>query len=190
MHSFTTERLLIRPLNAEDESFFCHLFTNEKVMRHTGGVLSQTDAIKAFQRSFQANAEIISGGRKTVMTWAIINIENMSIIGTQTISFLTRPYNENVISRKDDLIEAEIGIMLAPKSNGKLFPEEAISALIKYGVTQLKIQRINAFYSNKNFATKRFLNKLGFMYSDEYDNENKDMSYQYLYPKRQINTYD
>ena len=40
MHSFTTKRLLIRPLLAEDETFFCRQLSNEKVIRYTGGALS------------------------------------------------------------------------------------------------------------------------------------------------------
>jgi ribosomal-protein-alanine N-acetyltransferase len=164
MHSFTTERLLIRPLQTEDEAFFCRQFTNEKVMRHTGGTLSLEDANKAFQRSLRANERAINDGNKSVLTWARLCLNTETIIGTQTLSFLIRPHNKKIIQQAEEsgIKHTEIGIMLSPSANGKLFPEEAMGALMEYAFTQLSICRINAFYDSKNIATKRFVNKLGF----------------------------
>ncbi len=61
--------------------------------------------------------------------------------------------------------------MLAPKSNGKLYPEEAMGALMEYTFSQLKYNRVNAFYDSKNLATKRFVNKLGFTPAKEFMSE-------------------
>ncbi len=186
MHSFTTERLLIRPLLADDETFFCRQFTNEKVMRYTGGTLSKEEASKVFHRSLRANERAKKGGKKSVLTWAIVCRKKEAIIGTQTLSYLIRPHNEEIMSAAelDDIKQAEIGIMLTPKANGKLFPEEAMGALMEYGFTQLKITRINAFYDSRNFATKRFVNKLGFNFSSKYQQEHSTASYQYFCQKQ------
>jgi len=50
VHNFTTERLLIRPLLAKDETFFCLQYSNEKLMRHNGGAITRTEASKAFSQ--------------------------------------------------------------------------------------------------------------------------------------------
>ncbi|PKG83192.1 N-acetyltransferase [Colwellia sp. 75C3] len=185
MHSFTTERLLIRPLLADDEDFFCYQLTNEKVMRHTGGSLSSEEANKAFQRYLRANQRAINGGKKSVITWAIVCLKSETIIGTQTLSFLILPHNAITMNETEvtDIKQAEIGIMLSPKANGKLFPEEAMGALMEYAFTQLKISRINAFYNSRNLATKRFVNKLGFNPATAVNDHSKSIDhthYQYF----------
>jgi RimJ/RimL family protein N-acetyltransferase len=188
MHSFTTERLLIRPLAEQDETFFCQQFTNEKVMRHTGGTLSPEEAYKVFHRSLRANERAIAGGKKSVLTWAILCLNTENIIGTQTLSFLVRPHNADIIKQAEisGIQQTEIGIMLSPQANGKLFPEEAIGALMEYAFSQLGFNRISAFYNNRNLATKRIVNKLGFSptqvisVNSENDKEVKNTSYQYF----------
>ena len=182
MHSFTTERLLIRPLITEDEDFFCQQYTNEKVMRHTGGAIRKEEASKAFQRALRANKQSKIGGKKSLLSWAIVCLNNETIIGTQTLSFLIRPYNAKVMNQAkvDGIKQAEIGIILSPKANGKLFPEEAMGALIEYGFTYIELDKINAFYSNINLATKRFVNKLGFVYNSALQDSNSQDSYQYV----------
>jgi len=164
LHSFTTERLLIRPLAEQDRNFFCLQFTNEKVMRHTGGTLTEEQAEKAFQRALNANERAKKGGKKSLLTWAIVCLKQEIVIGTQTLSFLIRPHNKKIIQQAEEsgIKHTEIGIMLSPSANGKLFPEEAMGALMEYAFTQLSICRINAFYDSKNIATKRFVKKLGF----------------------------
>ncbi len=182
MHSFTTERLLIRPLIAEDETFFCQQLTNEKVMRYTGGTLVLDEASKVFQRSLRANERAKNGGKKSVLTWAILCLNTETIIGTQTLSFLVLPHNAEIIQQAEinGIKQAEIGIMLSPKNNGKLFPEEAMGALMEYAFNQLEYSRISAFYDNRNLATKRFVNKLGFTAATKLDETSENTSYQYF----------
>lgn len=184
MHSFTTERLLIRPLAEQDKAFYCQQFSNEKVMRHTGGVLSQEEANKAFQRSLRANQRAINGGDKTLLTWAIVCLKQERTIGTQSLSFLIRPHNKAIMQQaaSEAAQQTEIGIMLSPKANGKLFPEEAMGALMEYAFSQLNINRINAFYHSKNLGTQRFVNKLGFSAFNELSEQNnaKDTHHQYF----------
>lgn len=171
MHSFTTERLLIRPLLTKDKDFYCQQLSTKKVMRHTGGTLSTEEANKVFRRSLRANQRAISGGKKLVLTWTIVCLKSETIIGTQTLSFMILPHNADIMHETQitGIKQAEIGIMLSPKANGKLFPEEAMGALMEYAFTQLKILRINAFYSSANLATKRFVNKLGFIESKKFE---------------------
>ena len=78
------------------------------------------------------------------------------------------------------ITQVEIGIMLATKANGKLLPEEAVSALMEHGFKQLNIDRINAFYANINRATKRILKKIGYIFEAELQDNDSGNSYQYF----------
>ena len=174
MHSFTSERLLIRPLIITDEEFYCYQYTDSKMMRVVGDPLTKAQASAAFHRAIEANASI----KNIVRTWAIVNKINNEIIGTQALSWLaakqaTKPSNLPIT-------QVEIGIMLATKANGKLLPEEAVSALMEHGFKQLNIDRINAFYANINRATKRILKKIGYIFEAELQDNDSSNGYQYF----------
>lgn len=165
VHSFTTEHLLIRPLLAEDQTFFCQQYTNEKVMDNTGGALSQIDAEKQFQRSLKANERASSGGKKSVLTWAIVSLSTGIIIGSQTLSFLILPHNSDVMKQTelDGIIQAEVGIVLSIESQGKGLGKEALAALIEYGFNSLSLDRINAYYVKINLACARIFARFNFI---------------------------
>ena len=174
MHSFTTERLLIRPLIKEDEAFYCYQYTDRKMMRIIGEPLSHEQASKAFYRALKANSSI----KKTVMTWAIVDKNNNKIIGTQALSW-QKP-TQTPKPSVHNIEQVEIGIMLATKANGKLLPEEAVAALMEYGFNYLAVDRINAFYATVNRATKRILDKLGYINNPELQDKTTKNSYQYF----------
>mgnify|MGYP002700455439 FL=1 len=173
MNSFTTERLLIRPLSEEDKALFINLYTDAKVMRNISAPLSGEKAEKAFHNTLK----IMKKAQPTIMTWVIVSLADNKAIGIQGFSWPTT----NITQQDDrELTQAEIGIMLDTKANGKLFPEEAMGSLMEYGFTQLKLERINAVYANKNIATKRFVNKLGFTLAANLQNDSGKTSYQYF----------
>ncbi len=174
MHSFTTQRLLIRPLAEQDKAFFCQQYTDAKVMRNISKPMSLPDAEKTFLRSLRANTR----SKKTVLTWSIVCLDTNNIIGSQALSW-QKPSHPPKPSKKE-FNQAEIGIVLAQKANGKCFPEEAMGALMEYGFNYLSIDRINAFYARKNLATKRFVKKLGFVFDAAQQPENTNDSYQYF----------
>lgn len=174
MHSFTTKRLLIRPFIQEDESLYCQLFIDEKVMRHSGGVIKLEQAQKNFANSLKA----IVKKKKSVFNWAIVEKESLEVIGFQALSWLkpSHPPKPN----KDEINQVEIGIMLLTKANGKQYPEEAMGALMEYAFNYQNIDRINAFYANKNLATKRFLKKLQFTLEPTLQPTTAENGYQYF----------
>jgi len=169
VHSFTTDRLLIRPLLAEDETFFCQQYTNEIMMRNTGGALSLIEAKKQFLRSLKANERANSGGKKSVLTWAIVRLDTGIIIGSQTFSFLTLPHNIEVIKQTElnGRVQAEVGIVLSIESQGKGLGKEALTALVEYGFNSLSLDRINAFYVKSNLASARVFARLNFICDSE-----------------------
>jgi len=166
MHSFTTERLLIRPLAEQDKILYLSLYTDAKVMRNIGEPLTAEAAEKAFVSTLKA----MSKSQPKILTWAIVDKTTNEAIGLQALN----------LADKSNPQSAEIGIMLSQKFNGKLLPEEAMGALMEYAFTQLHIDCIHAFYSKKNLATKRFVNKLGFFFKTENHKNESNNHQQYF----------
>jgi len=145
VHSFTTERLLIRPIAEQDKDTYLNLYTDVKIMRNISEPLTKITAEKAFN----ASLNLMQKEKMTTMTWAIVSQESHKCIGIQALNWQTTN-------------SAEIGIMLLRDSNGKLIPEEAMGALMEYAFNYLSIKTILANYKKSNLATKRFVKKLGF----------------------------
>ena len=163
MHSFTTERLLIRPLAEQDKDLYLNLYTDKKIMRNIGEPLSVEVAEKAFKKTIKAMQKT----QPKVMTWAIVTLDNNQSVGIQALSYQT-------------LDAAEIGIMLLRHSNGKLLPEEAMGALMEYAFSHLITNTIHACYAKSNLATKRFVKKLGFTLRAEPKLDNTNNCYEYF----------
>lgn len=163
MHSFTTERLLIRSLTEQDKSMYISLYTDAKIMRNIGEPLSSDAAENAFNRTIKA----LKKDPPKVMTWAIVTLSNNDCIGIQALSW-----------QNSDT--AEIGIMLLRHSNGKLLPEEAMGSLMEYAFNYLAINMINANYAKKNLATKRFVKKLGFIFQPEQQKDSNNNCFEYF----------
>ena len=174
MHSFTTARLLIRPFIQEDEEPYCQLYADEKVMRNCGGVFTLAQAKKNFGNALKA----IQRKKKTVLNWAIIERTSNQFIGFQALSW-QKP-TQTPKPSIDNINQIEIGIMLISKANGKQYPEEAMGALMEYAFNYQNVDRINAFYANKNLATKRFLKKLQFTFDPDLQDNSTENSYQYF----------
>lgn len=158
MHNFITERLLIRPLAAQDKVLFIKLYTDVKVMRNISPPLSHKKAEKAFHNTLK----IMKKSQPSVMIWVIVNLADEKTIGIQGFTWPSMK-SEHLNSGK--YTTAEIGIMLLRNSNGKLIPEEATTALIEYAFNHLPIERINTFYAKDNFSVAKLAQKLGFIFN-------------------------
>ncbi|AAZ24172.1 GNAT family N-acetyltransferase [Colwellia psychrerythraea] len=174
MYSFTTERLMIRPLRAEDEVFYCQLYADSKVMENIGKTITKKQARQWFKRALKA----LSSPKKSVVTLAIVKKSTNNIIGIQALSWQNTTQILKPCSQK--LVQAEIGIMLTTKAQGQGFGKEAIKALMAYGFVYHSLDRINAFYAKKNLASERLFNSLHFIYDLSAQNCNSQNSYQYF----------
>jgi RimJ/RimL family protein N-acetyltransferase len=154
VHSFSTERLLIRPLAEQDKELFASLYTNAKTMRHIAEPLSNIEVEQAFSKTLNAMRK----GKPNVLTWAIVTLDNNECIGLQALNWQKSAKNNiNVISHT-----AEIGIMLSPSSHGKSIPKEATGAIIEYAFNYLPINRIEAHFSKRNIVVGRITKNFGF----------------------------
>ena len=166
MHSFTTERLLIRPLDEQDRDLYFSLYCDEKTMRHIAKAFTHQEVEKAFNNTLKA----MQKEKPKVMTWAIITLDNNECIGIQALNWQTQKIANT----------AEIGIMLTAESQGQRFPEESMNALIGYAFNLLGLDKINAFYSKGNLKSKRVFDKLGFIFDVEQQPKNTNDSYQFF----------
>jgi RimJ/RimL family protein N-acetyltransferase len=166
MHSFTTERLLIRPLSNQDKELYISLYCDAKVMRNIGEAMSHDKAEKAFNNTLK----IMKKFQPQIMTWAIVDLTQSKTIGIQGFTWPTT----NSPSVDKERAIAEIGIMLLRISNGRLMPEEAIGSLIEYGFSHLPLNQIDACFTHKNLATARVAKKAGFIVNEtQHDNINQ-----------------
>ncbi len=106
MHSFTTERLLIRPLAEQDKDVYISLYTDAKIMRNIGGSLSVEAAENAFVRVIKA----MTKEQPKAITWAITTLDCNEFIGLQALNWQTQKTPGT----------SEIGIMLLRDSNCRL----------------------------------------------------------------------
>lgn len=154
MHSFSTERLLIRPLAEQDKNVYTRLYTDAKTMRNIAEPLSNIEVEQAFSKTLNAMRK----GKPNVLTWAIVTLDNNECIGLQALNWQKSAKNNiNVISHT-----AEIGIMLSPSSHGKSIPKEATGAIIEYAFNYLPINRIEAHFSKRNIVVGRITKNFGF----------------------------
>jgi RimJ/RimL family protein N-acetyltransferase len=94
MATMETERLRLRPMEARDESMFCHLYTDAEVMSRIIAPLSAEAAAQSFQRACRHNAKDQPGHR----FWAIDHKDSDTAIGMAALM------------RSGD--SAELGVML------------------------------------------------------------------------------
>ncbi len=150
MHSFSSERLFIRPLAEEDKELYCSLYTDAKTMRYIVEPFSQKKAEKAFAISVKKNKQ----DDPNFYTWTVINKTNEKKIG------ITSLYK---MLGKEILEHHEVGIMLLPLYTGKALGKESLKATIGFGFQNLRMSQINIRFNKSNIAIKELSLNLGFV---------------------------
>lgn len=174
MHSFTTERLLIRPLAVQDKDLYISLYTDAKIMHYIAEPLSVQAAEKAFVRTIKAMQQ----EKPKAMTWTIITLAGKKSIGIQALTWQRPTFIHKQII--PNINQADIGIMLTSKSQGQRIPAESINILIGYAFNELGLDMITAYHSNKNLKSQRVFDKLGFIFDAKIQPKNTNDCYRYL----------
>ena len=156
MTAFYTERLSHRLLEEQDVAFAASLYQDPKVMRKIGPVYTREKAEKAMMNAVNANHH----SPPNLRIWLISERETEKAVGIQMLKWT-----------KDKNDEAEIGIMLLPKANGKQYAFEGMGALVDVGFSVFKLRSIYANFQPSNLAVKRFVTQLGFEVKSKYDHE-------------------
>jgi ribosomal-protein-alanine N-acetyltransferase len=142
-----TPRLLLRPLRESDAAALFAIFSDSRVTRYLSRPPWSTIE-KAFELIVK-DQEALAGGK-----YARFGIERMDggeLIGECSLFNLVEQ------SRR-----AEIGYVLAPGAWGQGYMAEALISLLRFGFSQLGLNRVEADIDPRNGASARSLERLGF----------------------------
>lgn len=142
-----TRRLLLRPLREADAPFLLALFSDARFMQYgtTPPWQSMDEAHAMIERDVKAMA---SGER---IRLGIERTEDQTLLGLCTL------FNLNEQCRM-----AEIGYGLASGTWGKGYMNEALGALLEYGFSELKLNRVEADIDPRNIDSAKSLERIGF----------------------------
>ena len=142
-----TKRLILRGINENDVEGIYKVFSDPKVAKYDWfrPIESKDDAIKFIKRykeEFETGEEI---------TWGLELKDTKELIGICCLG------NFDSGARR-----AEIGYDLVQDKWNKGYATEAVDAIVKFGINQMNLNRIEAFITPGNDASVKVLEKLNF----------------------------
>lgn len=150
----TTERLLIKPLSANDNSFIMELVNTEEWIKFIGNrnVTTPVQADAYIQK-------ILTG--ENIFYWVVLLEETRQPVGV--ITFIKRNY----------LQHHDIGFAFLPRFFGKGYAYEAAAAVLNSIVSTNILTQILATTIPQNKSSIRLLEKLGLSYQKQIAVENE-----------------
>ena len=142
-----TRRLWLRRLRPSDEPDLVALDSDAEVMRYVGnppGVRAHAETVHRARRRIGEDHGLYG-------SWIIQDKANGAFHGLGFL--LPLPDGDDV----------EVGYRLARRSWGRGIATEAVSALVRYGFDSLALPRVVAIVYPENRASRRVLEKLGFV---------------------------
>ena len=151
-----TERLLLREIIPSDAPALLALRSNEQVMQFID---------KDRMKSLEEAGQLINNIKETVskgegISWAMVPKGEAGMIGFAGLWRIDKPHHR-----------AEIGYTLMPEYWNKGLMSEVMRAMIDYGFGQMKLHSIEANINPMNQASRRLLEKHGFV-QEAYFREN------------------
>lgn len=148
--ALTTKRLSLRRLLVSDEQQIFTLRSDRDVNRYLDRQLCNTiDDARTFIGKIIENDSLY---------WAITLSENDILIGAICL------FN---LSEKNS--KCEIGFELLPSFQGKGIMMEALAKVIDYAFNTLKVEELEAVLHKENSSSKRLLEKVSFIKSNDPD---------------------
>ncbi len=146
--TLSTGRLLLRQITTADVNKIFELRSNKAVMEFINRPLAETtaDALQLIKIIID-NINISEG-----ITWAISIQNDSTLIGT--IGFWKIDTENH---------RAEIGYLLHPNHQQKGIMQEALSAVLNYGFTQMQLHSVEANINPANEASRKLLEKNKFI---------------------------
>lgn len=155
----TTERLLLRQLNPGDDNEIFAIRSDDRVNKFLDRPkCTSIEEARAF-------IDKINNGIKNneSVYWGITFKNDNKIIGT--ICFWNITKNE---------YKAEVGFELHPDFQGKGIMQEALSNIIHYGFSDLRLKLIEGWANARNLSSIKILEKNNFKRDIDAENKNKD----------------
>ena len=145
--TLSTSRLLLRPLRDSDAAALLAIFADPAVVRYwsTPPWKSAEQAIAMIDR----DAKAMAAGEH--LRLGVERTDDGALIGMCTL-----------FAFSEQCRRAEVGYALASHAWGKAYMDEALRALLNYGFSDLKLNRVEADIDPRNEASARSLERLGF----------------------------
>lgn len=142
-----TERLILREINEKDKEALYELLSDCDVAKYDYfyPIASKEEAlefIKRYREELNEEEEI---------TWGIISKETNNLVGTCCLGDFD-----------EEARRAEIGYDIVRAQWGKGYATEAVKAIIDFGLTNMNLNRIEAFITPGNDNSVKVLKKLNF----------------------------
>lgn len=152
----TTERLVLRKLNAKDSELIFALRSSEEVTKYIARPLFENiEEAKIFIKNRIKDME-----KNISIVWIISLKESPIPVGTICL------WNFS-----DDGKTAEVGYDLLPEFQRKGFMNEAIKSVINFGFKELNLNTIAAYTSKHNIESIKLLKKNHFILQKERKDE-------------------
>lgn len=144
-----TERFLLRPIEVDDADEVYHYFSQDEVTKYydLDTFTSRNEAIQLienWQKRFVDNEGI---------RWGIATKDNNQIIGSCGYHNWEKEH-----------FKAEVGFEVTPEYWQKGVMTEVLKHVLPYGFEKMGLFRIEALYDPENTASKKTLEKAGFIY--------------------------
>lgn len=143
-----TERLLLRKINASDQSDIFQGLSDPLVVRFYGVNYSTFEATKEQMDWFEVLRK-----SKTGIWWAVCDINSGKFYGACGFNNLQVKHQK-----------AELGFWLLPDYWGRGIIAEAVSEINEFAFKELHLHRIEAFVESENENSKKVLKKMGFKF--------------------------
>ena len=151
----STERLILRPLEIQDDQEIFFLRSDEEVNKYLVAPIAKSiEDARAFIKKINTGIS-----NNDCAYWGITLKNNNKLIGTICIWNISLEENK-----------AEIGYVLHPDLQGKGLMQEAIVKVIDYGFEIMKLRYLEAVLNPDNAKSIALLKRNGFEYEGELDN--------------------
>ncbi len=147
---FRTPRLICTPLVEEDWPFFLALQQHPEVMRYVSDARSEQE----IREAFDARLPLWQPGSRHWLCLLVRDSASNAPLGVT-----------GYVHREEDC--AEVGFLFAPEAQGKGYGRESLTALCDYAFNDGGIRRLVATVTAGNLASRRLLEKTGFVLEGE-----------------------
>lgn len=142
--TFTTTRLLLRPITASDLPNIYRGLSDPKVIAHYGVSFDSLEATQAQMDWFAQQQQC---------WWAICSPDGDTFYGAGGLNDIDTQQGK-----------AEIGLWLLPQFWGRGIMAEALPIIADYGLTELGLHRIEGFVDSNNENCKKAMAKVDFQH--------------------------
>lgn len=144
---FETERLRVRPLNADDEALYRELYTDPETMRYIAPPLSLESASSSFQTVLALQGALTLKSRFLVIEERDTS-QSVGICGTSDYDAAA--------------LRLEVGIVLKPAATSRGIATEALEGLVKRIFEASPVDEIWSECSRLHLAAARLVSTIGF----------------------------